>query len=106
MLKRTSCVAVFLPSTLRITGSFRDAFIAARVNQVLSTNPQMMDVSFKNDPLEDRAVEHITTGSQDLVELESLYQGVLDALKNGDSDVVLTVRKFDLKFPMCLSGIG
>jgi hypothetical protein len=85
----------------------RDAFIATRVNQVRSTKPmQMMDVSFKNDPLEDRAVEHITTASQTLAELENLYQGVLDALKNGSSDVVLMVRKFDLKFPMCLSGIG
>lgn len=96
-----------LQSELDDYRKLRGAFIAARMNQVHSAKPiDIKSVTFKNDPLEDQYVEHIKTSSQDLIELEQLYQAVLDALKTGAGNCVMFVANLDLKVPVCLSGIG
>lgn len=109
---RTICREIFakrhydrkLQSSLDDYRKLREAFMMTRMMQVHGGKPIKM--AFTNDPQEDRGAEHLKTSSQDLIELERLRQGVLDALKTGSGNVAMIVSTLDLKLPVCLSGIG
>jgi hypothetical protein len=42
----------------------------------------------------------------DLPELQGLYQGILDDLRNGGEKVEMLVGEFDIQLTVCLSGLG
>ena len=96
-----------LQATLDDYQGLRGAFIAARVGQVQREKPiGIKAVKFEHDPLEDRVVEQIASLSQDLKELDELYNGVLGQLRTGAGRVVMTGASLDFQLPICLSGLG
>jgi len=87
----------------------RREFVAARIRQVRLSKPvEVSDVSFENDNVETRVVEAIGALSEDLRILDLLYQGLSEDIREGStkSAVPVIVRAFNLRLPVCLSGLG
>jgi hypothetical protein len=85
----------------------RKTFIATRLKQVQGSEPlEVQDVKFDNDTVENRAAEQVDLLTKHLTELYGLYHGVLDELRSGDDNTAMVVGTFNLRLPVCLSGIG
>ncbi len=85
----------------------RDAFITSRLKQVQGAKSiEIKGVTLENDALENRVIDQMETLSENLTELDCLYHGVLDDLRNGANKISMTVAVLDLQLPVCLSGFG
>ena len=87
--------------------NLREAFIIARMDQVQREKPvSVQGVRFEKDSLEEQGVAQIDLLSRVTIELEELYNGVLEELQGRSGKIVMEVRAIDLKLPVCLAGVG
>jgi hypothetical protein len=86
----------------------RDEFVIGRIKQAYAgAKPvNFSGLRFENDPLEMKLVEALDSIRIDLPELEKLYRGILDDLRNDGKNVAMIVANFDMKLDVCLSGLG
>ncbi|WP_144259405.1 hypothetical protein [Methylocystis sp. ATCC 49242] len=112
---RTLCREIFrmrhqkekLESALNGYRELRREFVATRIRQVHHSKPlEVRDIRFENDEYEDSAVEAIDSISEDLPILERLYRDLFDDIENATTESSLFVISFDLRLPVCLSGLG
>lgn len=96
-----------LTSGLNDYRKLRDSFIKARIEKVKTARPvNIGSFTFENDAIETRCAEQIAELSGDALELEGLYQQILDVLKTAGSGVMMTVAILKHPLPVCLSGLG
>ena len=96
-----------LESALNEYQQLRRRFIMARIRK--AHNPrsiEIMDITFENHKIENRAAEAIESLSEDLSSLRSLYGDLIYDIQNGTNDSSLIVGNFNLQLPVCLSGLG
>jgi hypothetical protein len=85
----------------------RAAFITRRLKEVPSQKPiDIKRIEFKNDATETLIANQLEDLNKDLLELERLYRGLRDDMKNGTDNLSMTVMNFNMRLPVCLSGLG
>ena len=85
----------------------RDAFVRRRLDGTQPEQaPLKVSLTFENDDLENRLVDHLASVRADLPELRGLYDGLLAEIRNGGDHVEMRVINLDLELPVCLSGFG
>lgn len=86
----------------------RDAFVVDRMTTAAAPGAPLgvSGLTFQNDEIENRIVDHLAGIEEDLPELERLYDGILDELQNGSDRLAMLVANFDIELPVCLSGFG
>jgi len=86
----------------------RDAFVLQRLNMAAGPDRPVgvADMAFENDQMETKLVDHLAGIASDLPELRTLYDGVLDEIRNGSDRLAMLVMNLDLQLPVCLSGFG
>ena len=96
-----------LKSALNEYQHLRRRFIIARVQNVHNTRfPNVMNITFENDKIENHAAKAIESLSQDLSILYRMHGDLIYDIQNGTNNSSLIVRNFDLQLPVCLSGLG
>lgn len=98
-----------LNDMLTVYRTLRDDYVRrAIVPQHLKSGDaaNSFNVRFENDATEVQLVDLLTSGEEDLVELEALYHLIVDDLRAGTSNVAIQVQAFNLQLPVCLSGLG
>ena len=112
---RTLCREIFrmrrqkerIESALNEYRKFRREFILDRIEKARQPKSfKLEDVRFENDENERRAADTIVSISEDLPILEGLYRDLFYDIQNGTTESSLIVRHFDLRLPVCLSGLG
>lgn len=112
---RTLCREIFtkkhyklmLESELDEYRGLRIAFVNARLDETRAQRPlKVTSLQFDNDPTEKRILDRIDSLSRDLLELDTLYHGLLDQLHSSGSQVSVIAGIFDLQLPVCPSGLG
>ena len=85
----------------------RRGFIIARIRKAHHSKPiDNIDITFKNDEIERRAANVIDSLSEDLPILRGLYRDLFDDIQNCTNESTLFVRNFNIRLPVCLSGLG
>ena len=112
---RTLCREIFrmrrqkerLESALSEYRKLRRGFIIARIQKAhQSRSTEIRDITFENDEIESRAVHAITSLSGNLPILNGIYCDLFHDIQNGTHDSSIVVRNFNLRLPVCLSGLG
>lgn len=63
-------------------------------------------ITFENDAVEEQMIKLLELGSHDLAELDELYEGIIEDLRAGTSNVAINIEQIDFELPVCLSGLG
>ena len=87
----------------------RDNYMQRSMGEFLQGENALTDkvkFSFSEDSTEDEITILLKKGSEDLIELQALYDGIVGDLKTETSNIAITVMQADLQIPVCLSGLG
>jgi hypothetical protein len=86
----------------------REDFVVERMlaASTARTPLTISELKFENDEIEQKLTRMLGEVQSDLPELQGLYNGLIDEMRNGSDKTAIQVRDFDIQLPVALSGIG